>query len=257
MYEKNKGRRSIKRGKMNAFLKHTNVQDDVGGINRLKFVTDFIKKINNASILDVGCGTGSITIPTGLVAKKIRGIDVDKASIEIAKKRNKLPNVSFEVKDIKEEKEKYDVVLNIQVLEHLQNPESMLKEISRVTKKWAIITVPNGYGSSEIIGRLITRTRKTTKLKSKTKTNEGMFTANYDNPHIQKFRIKQLKKLANKAGLKIRKIKNHCFILGTFPINQLFFHTPLRRLLEKVDQKIANVLPHRMVNGWYVIMEKK
>ncbi len=242
---------------MKEFLKYTNVQEDIGGINRLNFIINFIKKLKDKSILDVGCGTGSITIPSGLVANKVKGIDVDKKSIELAKKRNQLPNVKFETKNLKEEKEKYDLVLSMQVLEHLHNPEEMLKDIAKVTKKWAIITIPNGYGSSEIIGRLISQIRKTTRLKSKTKTNEGMFTANYDNPHMQKFTIKQMKKLANNAGLKIRKIQNHCFILGTFPLNQLFFHTSLKRVLEKIDLAIANIVPHTIVNGGYFIMEKK
>jgi len=255
MHEKNKRERRAERNKMKEYLKYTNIQKDVTGIKRLEFIIRFVSKFKKANIIDIGCGTGSITIPIGSLGYDITGIDVDKKSIEIAKKRNVFEKVKFFTKKIQEVKEKYDIALSTQVLEHLENPLEMMKEISRITRKYAVITVPNGYGPSEITGRLIAKIRKTGP-KSRTRTNNGMFTANYDNPHIQKFRIKNIKEMAEKAGFKVIIIKHHNFILGTFPFNQLFFHTPFKRWLEKADSKIADILPGRMTSGWYFVMKK-
>lgn len=243
---------------MNAeLLKYTNVRDDVSGMKRLAFISDFIDaNFEKAKVLDVGCGTGSITIPLGL-RHDVTGIDVDEKSIELAKLRNKFDNVKFFSEDIGSVKDLFDVVLCIQVLEHLENPEKMMKEISRVAKKYVIVTVPNGYGPSEVAGRIISKIRGKTRLKNITKTNEGMFTANYENPHIQKFTVKKMKIIADEAGFTIKNIKHHNFLLGTFPFNQLFFHTPMKRVLEKIDEKAADILPHFMVSGWYFVMEKK
>jgi 2-polyprenyl-3-methyl-5-hydroxy-6-metoxy-1,4-benzoquinol methylase len=242
---------------MNEYLKYTNVQNDVSGIKRLKFIIDFCdKNFTKAKILDAGCGTGSISIPLGL-KHEVTGIDIDKASISIAEKRNKFENARFSAGEISGIKEQHDVVLCIQVLEHLEKPEEMMNAIFRTSKKFAIITVPNGYGISEITGRIIGRARGTAKLKNATKTNEGMFTANYDNPHIQKFTIKKIRKLAENAGFTIKQIKNHNFLMSAFPFNQLFFHTPLKRALEKIDEAIADMLPHFMASGWYFVLEKK
>lgn len=239
------------------YLKYTNVHHDVTGIKRLQFIMHAInKRFHRANILDIGCGTGSVTIPLGCSEHKIDGIDIDSKSIEIAKNRNNLDNVEFEVKDIKSVRKQYDVVLAIQVLEHLHNPLEMLKEIHRTTKKLAIITVPHGYGPSEIVGRVIGKVRGDTRLKSGTKTNEGMFTANYNNPHVQKFTVKKMRDLAEMAGFKLKEVHHHNFLLGTFPFNQLFFHTPWKRVFERIDSKVADKISPRMVSGYYFVLEK-
>lgn len=70
--------------------------------------------IEGKIVVDLGCGTGIFAVGLYITgAKKIVGIDVDKKSIEIAKKHAEDNNldVDFYVKDVKDVKEKCDTVI--------------------------------------------------------------------------------------------------------------------------------------------------
>lgn len=92
-----------------------------------------------SSILDVGCAEGS----TIQYLQRIfgdhfiyTGIDLSETRINKAKDKN-IPNSHFIVSNaetIPFEENSFDCVLSSQVLEHVNNPDSMIKEISRVLK---------------------------------------------------------------------------------------------------------------------------
>jgi len=84
-------------------------------------------KNKNCLILDIGCGNGkSLNILKKFGFQNLYGIDISQEQIEIAKKTN-----FFNVKCIgaleflKNEKEKYDVILLVDVLEHLDLSSSI------------------------------------------------------------------------------------------------------------------------------------
>lgn len=66
----------------------------------------FYQEISSSakSILEIGCGTGRITIPLAMSGKTITGIDISSKMIEIAtgKIKKPLPNLSFKVMDMTE-----------------------------------------------------------------------------------------------------------------------------------------------------------
>lgn len=93
-------------------------------------------------ILDIGCGPGSITNsfsayvgPTG----SLIGLDPSAEVVEQASKSNsKHNNVTFEVGDaakLRYEDATFDVVHAHQVLQHVDNPVAILREMRRVVKK--------------------------------------------------------------------------------------------------------------------------
>ena len=81
--------------------------------------------LNNLSLLDVGCGGGLLSEPMCRLGAKVTGIDATRENINIAKihaKKNKLKinyvTASPEKLIIKK---KFDVILNMEIVEHVSN----------------------------------------------------------------------------------------------------------------------------------------
>ncbi len=105
--------------------------------NYHQFFIDRIK--NGESVLDIGCGNGSVAIS---IAKRhsnslITGIDLNKKNIEFAKeqlKKNNLQNLIFIYGDINDFTEiKSEVVILSNVLEHIKNRSLFLRNIQKLT----------------------------------------------------------------------------------------------------------------------------
>ncbi len=74
----------------------------------------------------------------------MEGFDISEELVKKAKEKVSSANLS--VRDIYNSgypDKSFDLVLSAEVLEHLEDPEKALKEINRMTSKWAIISVPN------------------------------------------------------------------------------------------------------------------
>ena len=109
----------------------------------------------NKSILDVGCGTGLFAHKVSKLGggpKQVLGIDFSKEAIKIAIKTHKNHNLQYQVLDVKEIKSKYDVIVSLGTLEHMDNPLKTLKILKKhLTKNGKIIvtspnwTNPRGY----------------------------------------------------------------------------------------------------------------
>ncbi|MBP9763572.1 MAG: class I SAM-dependent methyltransferase [Candidatus Pacebacteria bacterium] len=115
----------------------------------LKNFFNTIKSIipeNTKSVAEIGCGAGIST-------EKLRDFfinqqtffasDLDPELVEMAKEKNK--GVSFGVEsiyDLNHTDGEFDLVFCLEVMEHLEEPEKALKEISRITKEYVIISVP-------------------------------------------------------------------------------------------------------------------
>jgi len=94
-------------------------------------------------ILDVGCGGGLISEPMCRLGANVTGIDASLKNIKIAKihaKKNNL-NINYLNKSPEQvnEKEKFDVILNLEVVEHVENLDFFLKSCCKLLKKNGII----------------------------------------------------------------------------------------------------------------------
>ena len=108
---------------------------------------EILKEVNwkNKRVLDVGCGTGFFAFHAAKKGAKVLGIDYAEEGINIAKKKYRHRNLKFEKLDVKEIKEKFDIIVSIGVLEHMDEPFKILKLLkSRLNPKGKIIiTTPN------------------------------------------------------------------------------------------------------------------
>ena len=112
------------------------------------------------SLLDVGCGPGTITMDLAeLVAPgHVVGIDRSNEVIERAREAAEaraLSNLSFEVGDVYHlefEDDSFDVVYAHQVLQHLSDPTRALREMRRVLRDGGWLAVRDGdYGRVHVV----------------------------------------------------------------------------------------------------------
>ena len=123
------------------------VSDHIEGrifVDRIRVVPWLSKNINldNLSILEIGCGTGSSSITLAEQGSNVTGIDIHKESLEIAKLRADLYglNIKFlEVSSINidELEQDFDAIILYATLEHLTVEERLdtLKKCKNTLKK--------------------------------------------------------------------------------------------------------------------------
>ena len=94
---------------------------------------DKIKK--NYRILDTGCGTGALMKEINNHHGVVFGVDVSEKAINFCKKRG-IGNLQIgSITNIPFADSSFDVVLDLDVLEHVKNDEQGILEIKRVLKK--------------------------------------------------------------------------------------------------------------------------
>lgn len=100
-------------------------------------------RIQGKNILDLGCGSGGVTISLcrDFGAQKITGIDIEEPVCEIAKKRVEEFDLGKKIKIIRVEpgtlpfnNNEFDIVFSKDSMVHIKNKELIIKEISRVLK---------------------------------------------------------------------------------------------------------------------------
>ena len=116
---------------------------------RIKYIKDNLvndfnlknkkKPLQGLKILDIGCGGGLLSEPLARLGAKVTGIDPIKRNIEIAKHHLKKSKLNVKYYNFSPEKfksnNKYDVILNMEIVEHVENVDLFIKESSKFLKK--------------------------------------------------------------------------------------------------------------------------
>ena len=101
-----------------------------------------LKKIK---ILDVGCGGGLLSEPMCRLGAEVTAIDASTKNINIAKLHAKENNLKIEYICTSPEKlkikNKFDVILNMEIVEHVEDVGFFLKSCSELLKKNGIMFV--------------------------------------------------------------------------------------------------------------------
>jgi 2-polyprenyl-3-methyl-5-hydroxy-6-metoxy-1,4-benzoquinol methylase len=114
-----------------------------------KLVIFLIKKFakdSNLKILDLGCGTGMLAKKLEKMGK-VYGLDNSTEAVKLAQKRGlkKILRYNLEVTPFPFKKNQFNIILALDVFEHLQFPEKTLFEIKRILKPNGLLicTVPS------------------------------------------------------------------------------------------------------------------
>ena len=93
---------------------------------------------DKTAILDIGCGTGSVSLPLASLGFNVTGLDLDPTTIAFAQKRNPFSNAQFQVQDVSRLDSQYfgkfDVALCSELLDILRDPEKLLNATVRLVK---------------------------------------------------------------------------------------------------------------------------
>jgi len=85
------------------------------------------KPLKGLNILDIGCGAGLLCEPLTRLGASVTGIDATSANIEAAKAHTKqsglkISYINTTAEELLKKGKQYDVVLNMEVIEHVANP---------------------------------------------------------------------------------------------------------------------------------------
>ncbi len=91
-------------------------------------------------IADIGCGGGLITEPLHLLGARATGIDAGVNNIKAAKAHAKANGLQIDytistAEDMAAKKEKFDVVIALEIIEHVNNPELFIASCCKLLKK--------------------------------------------------------------------------------------------------------------------------
>jgi SAM-dependent methyltransferase len=114
------------------------IHDQISGLQKPGEIT---------SILDVGCGEGTITwyMAKWLPHARVLGIDFSQAGIECGRGRYALPNLSFEHdEESRHLVKRYDLVTAFEVLEHVEDWQSFLTRMANAANKLVLVSFPTG-----------------------------------------------------------------------------------------------------------------
>lgn len=109
-------------------------------------IASLLKATGAEKILDAGCGEGFVVsyLLQGNDRLAITGIDCSPQAIKMA--RQMVPGVLFDVGDLREMPygdDSFDLVMCLEVLEHLPDPHKGLRELRRVTSAHCLVSVPH------------------------------------------------------------------------------------------------------------------
>jgi SAM-dependent methyltransferase len=242
-------------------LKYTDYTEYPCHLSRLEWIYDTIERLREtgkqARVLDVGAGTGNVTIPLGLIDNsEILGIDIHQPTLDIAIAANKLDNVKFRFQYLQDcPLQGYRFIILTEVLEHIDIYPEILDYLAKNGDKdmQLMITVPNGRGPFEIAMQPLYLMRKMglnnfiLKVKRVLGKKEP-YSQNYETPHVNFFTVPRMRRELAPLGLEVLEVKKAYFLA---PIIETYLPFIPLKTIAKIDQKLANVLPTFLASGFY------
>ena len=109
--------------------------------------------LENLQILDIGCGGGLISEPLARLGGSVTGIDASIKNIKVAQLHAKKSNLKISYLNKSPEQmneyEKFDIILNLEIVEHVENVELYINSCKKLLKK-------NGIMFTATLNRTIT-----------------------------------------------------------------------------------------------------
>ncbi len=109
-------------------------------------LTEHFGKLQGLDVLDIGCGGGLLCEPITRLGAKVTGIDASEKNIKIAAihAENSGLDINYQcisAEEMAAKKKKFDVVLNMEVIEHVADVESFLAASCALVKPGGLMIV--------------------------------------------------------------------------------------------------------------------
>jgi len=122
---------------------------------RIKYIKDNLIKdfdlknkknpLSGLKILDIGCGGGLLSEPMARLGAKVIGIDPSVKNIKVARHHLKKSKLNIKYYSLSPEKfksnNKFDVILNMEIVEHVENVDIFIKQSTKFLKKSGIMFI--------------------------------------------------------------------------------------------------------------------
>ena len=99
--------------------------------------------LNGLKILDIGCGGGLISEPMARLGATVTGIDASEKNIKVASVHSKKSNLNINYQHKSPEQltnyESYDIILNLEIVEHVNDVNLYLKSCHKLLKKGGLM----------------------------------------------------------------------------------------------------------------------
>jgi ubiquinone/menaquinone biosynthesis C-methylase UbiE len=112
----------------------------------------FCRRSAGKRILDLGCATGDYCLELSKLGYDCKGADINKEYVAAARKKGVDASEAAPGERLPFEDNSFDTVLVFEVLEHVQDPEKLLREAKRVSAGNVLITVPDCGDRAELGG---------------------------------------------------------------------------------------------------------
>jgi len=113
-------------------------------INHFDIAKDEKKPFKNINLLDIGCGGGLLSEPMAKLGANVTGLDVVEKNIKTASTHAKNQGLKINyihstVEKISEKDEKFDVILNMEVIEHVSDVHLFINSCNKILSENGIM----------------------------------------------------------------------------------------------------------------------
>lgn len=222
----------------------------------IRFYLEAVRNREKPKVLDIGCfiGTDLFMLPKIKEGAKFWGVDISQSAIShaclLAKKR-KEESLEFLVMDVNKEMifedNLFDIVIALELIEHLENPKRFLQEVKRVLKKGGILilSTPN----EDYLLNKISKYLPPFFLKRLEKSREADFSRHgsayqitpevWDkHAHISVFGYPKWVEIFKQSGLEIEAVEGSCIFGGSRFISERPFLLGLAIIFDFLIDKI-------------------
>jgi SAM-dependent methyltransferase len=109
--------------------------------------------VEGKDVLEIGCATGDLLIQMKDASARVRGLEISDFAADVARKRGLNVSTGTIEGFVKGNKESFDIVLALEVIEHVLSPRRFIEGISKIVKPggFLILSTPN-YASTKRFG---------------------------------------------------------------------------------------------------------
>lgn len=172
------------------------------------------ESFEQVTLLDVGCGVGTLALYFGSIGAEVLGIDISERAIEIAttaKDSLNLMNVTFKNELLKKGDKNKDLVVISEVIEHIEDDDAFLRDIFSHLKEDGLLflTTPS---KENVLYRL-------------------GFYKKFDKKvgHLRRYTVNSLQRILRANGFEVLALKK-----SEGPMRNLLYTTPLGFLIRYI-----------------------